>query len=111
MRLIEMKDYNRSASAYWWTTTLAGAVALGYAAAGLSGLDRDGLLEVALLVAVVYLAGLHPIRIPGTHTSITPSDIFIFLAVLFIGPSAAAPLVAVTDGFTASSLQNVSPVD
>jgi diguanylate cyclase (GGDEF)-like protein/putative nucleotidyltransferase with HDIG domain len=98
MRLIEMKDYNRSASAYWWTTTLAGAVALGYAAAGLAGLDRDGLLEVALLVAVVYLAGLHPIRIPGTQSVITASDIFIFLAALFLG-APAATLVAVTDAF------------
>ncbi|HJQ71003.1 MAG TPA: HD domain-containing phosphohydrolase [Blastocatellia bacterium] len=96
-----MKDYNRSATAYWWATALAGAVALGYAVAGLTRLDRDALLEVGLLVAVVYLAGLHPIRIPGTQSIITAIDIFIFLAALFLG-APAATLVAVTDAFAST---------
>ena len=45
---------------------------------------------------VVYLSGLRPISIPGTKSSITPGDIFIFLTALFYGPPAAT-LVAATD--------------
>src|SRR6266404_1128109 len=101
MHFIEMSDYNRRARAYWWTTTLVGALALGCAIAGVLRFSLNGLLELAALMAVVFLAGLRPIRIPGTQASITPGDIFIFLTALFLGASAAT-LVGVTDALAAS---------
>jgi putative nucleotidyltransferase with HDIG domain len=101
MQLIDMSDYNRGARAFWWVTTLAGGLAVGGAVAGVARLPRVGLLEVVALMAVVYLAGLRPIRLPGTQAIITPGDIFIFLSALVLGASAAT-LVAVTDAFSAS---------
>ncbi len=101
MRLIEMSDYSRGLRTYWWATNLLGALALGYAAAGTASLAGDEILKTVLLMGIVYLAGLYPVRIPGTQTSVTPSDIFIFLAALYLGAHAAV-IVAVTDAFAAS---------
>ncbi|HVF91233.1 MAG TPA: HD domain-containing phosphohydrolase [Blastocatellia bacterium] len=101
MQFIEMSDYNRGARAYWWATTFLGALTIGFALTGVLRLNKAGMFEVAAVMAVVYLAGLFPIRIPGTHSMITPVDIFIFLAATYLGASAAT-LVAVTDAFTVS---------
>jgi diguanylate cyclase (GGDEF)-like protein/putative nucleotidyltransferase with HDIG domain len=101
MHFIEMSDYNRTARAYWWITMLVGVLALSCAIEGSLHLNRDGLLELAALMAVVFLAGLRPIRIPGTQASITPGDIFIFLTALFLG-APAATLVGFTDALAAS---------
>lgn len=80
---------------------MLGALALGYAAADMLSFSADEALKTILLMGIVYLAGLYPARIPGTQTSITPSDIFIFLAALYLGAPAAV-IVAVTDAFAAS---------
>jgi diguanylate cyclase (GGDEF)-like protein/putative nucleotidyltransferase with HDIG domain len=101
MSLIEMSDYNRSARVYWWATTSVGASALGWAVTGVVRLDQNGRLGLGLLMSVVFLAGLRPITVPGTKTSITPGDIFVYLAALFWG-APAATLVAATDAFAAS---------
>src|SRR6185369_7944246 len=101
MRLIDMSDYNRGARAYWLTTTLVGAMALGWAVAGVLRFDTEGALGVSGLTTIVFLCGLRPILIPGTKTSITPGDIFIFLTALFYG-AAAATMVAATDALAAS---------
>ena len=101
MRFIDMSDYNRNARAYWWTTTSVGALAFSYAVFGVLRLDINGQLGVAALMAVVFLAGLRPITIPGTMTSITPGDIFVFLTALFWG-APAATLVAATDALAGS---------
>ncbi len=101
MRFIDMSDYNRRARAYWWTTTSAGALAFGYAVFGVLRLDTNGQLGVVALMAVVFVAALRPITIPGTKTSITPGDIFVFLTALFWG-APAATLVAATDAFAGS---------
>src|ERR1044071_4324969 len=101
MQFIDMSDYNRCARAYWWTTSVAGALALAYAAFASLGLDAHGRLGVAALMLVVFLAGLRPITIPGTKTSITPGDIFVFLSALYWG-APAATLVAATDALACS---------
>lgn len=101
MRFIDMSDYGRAPRVYWWTTTLVGALAFAYGLAEVARLDRTAILGVAALTAVVFVAGLRPIRIPGTITSITPGDIFIFLSALFWG-AGAATMVAATDAMSAS---------
>ncbi len=101
MRFIEMNDYNRAARIYWWASTVVGATAFAYSAAKVLTLGTIALSQITLLMAFTYLAGLRPIRIPGTKTSITPGDIFIFLTALFWG-AAAATIVAAADAFVAS---------
>src|SRR5713226_8702417 len=101
MQFINMSDYNRGVSAYWWTSALLGTLTVGYSVIGVLHLNMVGMLEVIALMAVVFLAGLYPIRVPSTNCYITPGDVFIFLTALFFGP-AAATLVAVTDAFVAS---------
>ena len=96
MQLIDMSDYNWRARICWFATIIFGALAFGWAVAGVLRLDTQGVLGVAALMGIVYLSGLRPISIPGTKSSITPGDIFIFLTALFYGPPAAT-LVAATD--------------
>jgi diguanylate cyclase (GGDEF)-like protein/putative nucleotidyltransferase with HDIG domain len=94
--LINMSDYSPAARLYWCATTLFGAVVLAWAIYGTLRLDNNVLLGVVALLAVTVVAGLRPIRIPGTRTSATPGDIFVFLAALLWG-SPVAVLVAATD--------------
>jgi diguanylate cyclase (GGDEF)-like protein/putative nucleotidyltransferase with HDIG domain len=101
MQRIDMSDYNRGARAYWWLTACAGVLIVGGAMTAVARMDQAGLLEVMTLMAVVYLAGLRPIRVPGTQSFITPGDVFIFLSAILLGTPAAI-LVAVTDAFSAS---------
>src|SRR5436190_18380007 len=96
-----MSDYNRGARAYWWTTTVVGALAICWSIAGLLRLNKNQLLVAGALGMIVYLAGLFPIRVPSTQVSITPNDIFIFLTALWLG-TAAATLIASMDAFVAS---------
>src|SRR5882724_8883609 len=101
MPLLDMTDFNRSARIFWWTVTTAGAVIFGFALKSISHFDNLEILKIGAFVLVVMLTGLRPIRVPGTITSFTPGDIFIFLAALFWGPSAAI-LIAVPDALGAS---------
>ena len=96
-----MSDYTRGARSYWWTTTILGAAVTISAVASTLQLQRVELIEVVTLMVVVLLAGLHPIRVPGTQDSITPGDVFVYLTALFFG-APAATLVAVADAFAAS---------
>ncbi|HMG36615.1 MAG TPA: HD domain-containing phosphohydrolase [Blastocatellia bacterium] len=98
--VIDMSDYNRAARLYWLAATSVGALALCWSIVVVL-CAANNLLGIASLMAVVFLAGLRPIRIPGTITSITPGDIFIFLSALMWGPPAAV-LVAATDAFAGS---------
>jgi diguanylate cyclase (GGDEF)-like protein/PAS domain S-box-containing protein len=99
--LIDMSDYNRGARAYWWAATLAGAFTLCWAVGRVLHLNGVALLQVVALMGAVVLTGLRPIRVPGTITSITPCDLFVFLTALGYG-APAATLVAVTDAFAVS---------
>ncbi len=101
MQLIDMSDYNWRARICWFATIILGAFAFGWAGAGVLRLDTEGVLGVAALTGIVYLSGLRPISMPGTISSITPGDIFIFLTALFYGVPAAT-LVAATDALAAA---------
>jgi FtsH-binding integral membrane protein len=71
MHFIDMSDYNRAVRIYWWATAALGVVAVGCAMAGVVQLEIGGLLKVIILMAVVFLAGLHPIRVPSTQSFIS----------------------------------------
>src|SRR6185295_15725962 len=101
MPLIDMSDYNRALRAYWWTSTLGGVAAVGFATAGVARMDRGSLVGVTTLMALVVLVGFRPTRIPRTQSSITAGDTFMFLSAVFFG-APAATLVAVADAFCVS---------
>ena len=87
--LIKMDDYTPQARTYWWVTTALGMVAL---AASLFGVSRlaPGLATVAVTGAVLAaIAGLMPATIPGTNTSVSTAEVFVFLLLLTVGPDAA----------------------
>jgi diguanylate cyclase (GGDEF)-like protein/PAS domain S-box-containing protein len=101
MSFINMSDYNNAARAYWWVTTLVGALAFGWALNELLSMGQAELLKLAVAIVVVFFAGLRPIRLPGTQVSVSPCDLFVFLAALY-GGAASAILVAVFDAFIMS---------
>ena len=101
MPAINMFDYNTKARAYWWTIVVLGAGAAVYGVAGALKLDSGSQLGVLALTIAVVPAGLGAIGIPGTKSSITPGDLFVFLALLFWGVPAAI-LVAIVDGVAGS---------
>src|SRR6266403_6327223 len=99
--VLGMDDHPPQAKAYWWTTTLVGAAALGLALLDLSHLDHSALLQVACGAAIAALSGLFPVRIPGTKTSLAGAELFIFLLLLVHGP-AAATIAAATEAAVGS---------
>ncbi|HSW23305.1 MAG TPA: diguanylate cyclase, partial [Burkholderiaceae bacterium] len=84
-----MPDYNRKAAAYWWFMALLGLCSLGLALHHLAALPPAAQAQVAIGCAVAMLAGLYPVRIPGSKNSFAAGEIFIFLLLLMHGPSAA----------------------
>jgi putative nucleotidyltransferase with HDIG domain len=101
MMRFDMSDYNRAARSFWWVSITLGGVTISYAAVHVLRLGRVELLELAALTAAAFAVGLHPIKIPGTQTSITPGDVFVFLAVLLWG-APAATLIATADAAVTS---------
>jgi diguanylate cyclase (GGDEF)-like protein/PAS domain S-box-containing protein len=84
-----MPDYNRKATAYWWTVVFVGGVIIGHALLGVSRLPGAQWLPVAIGVAVATLAGVFPVRVPRSKNSFAAGEIFIFSLLLLYGPAAA----------------------
>ncbi len=84
-----MPDYNRKAAAYWWFMVLLGLGSLGLALHHVAALPLAAQAQVAIGCAVAMLAGLYPVRIPGSKNSFAAGEIFIFLLLLMHGPAAA----------------------
>jgi diguanylate cyclase (GGDEF)-like protein/PAS domain S-box-containing protein len=101
MQFIDMKDYNPAATAYWWTVTLLGMVALAFGLSGVALLPASLMIQVLIGAAVAAIVGLFPVRIPGAKTSIAGGEIFIFLILLLYG-TAPAVVAAALEGFIAS---------
>ncbi|MDT7833824.1 putative bifunctional diguanylate cyclase/phosphodiesterase [Aquabacterium sp. OR-4] len=85
-----MPDYNRAATAYWWAVVLAGAGVLVFNLVALAALPALSWLAIGLGAACAVLAGLFPVRIPGTRQSFVASEVCLFLLLLALGPAAAA---------------------
>jgi diguanylate cyclase (GGDEF)-like protein/PAS domain S-box-containing protein len=84
-----MPDYNRKAATYWWVMVLLGLGSLGLALHQVAALPLAAQARVAIGCAVAMLAGLYPVRIPGSKNSFAAGEIFIFLLLLMHGPAAA----------------------
>ena len=97
-----MPDYNRAAAIYWWALVLVGASVLGLAlfVAALRPLPLQ--LQIAGVCIASMLAGGVPVPLPGTKSSFSAAEIFIFLALLYVGLDAAC-LAAAAEAFVASA--------
>jgi len=85
-----MPDYNRKATAYWWTMVCIGALVLAYCAGEVARLPREALLQIVVGAAIATLAGFFPVRIPRSTNSFAAGEIFIFLVLLLHGAPAAS---------------------
>ena len=85
-----MPDYNAGATAYWWTMVLLGVAVQVHAVSVLLPLGIGMQAQVLFGCAVAMLAGLFPVRIPGSKNSFAAGEVFIMLLLLMQGPAAAA---------------------
>ncbi len=85
-----MPDYNRKAAVYWWIVAAAGLLIVAHSAMAVAAMPMASQLQIAAGAVVAMLAGLFPVRIPGSKNSFAAGEIFLFLLVLLFGPAAAA---------------------
>lgn len=96
--MLQMDDYNLSAKAYWWTTTLLGLVVLGLAIRSIAALPAASVGQVVVGVAMAGIAGAFPYTVPRGKVAIAGAEIFIFLVLLMNGPAGAALAAAAEAG-------------
>ena len=99
-----MPDYNPGATAYWWTMVLLGVGVQVHAVSVLLPLGIGLQAQVLFGCAVAMLAGLFPVRIPGSKNSFAAGEVFIMLLLLLLmqGPAAAA-LAAAGEAFVGAA--------
>src|SRR2546423_11854262 len=96
-----MPDYNRAARVCWGAVVAAGALVFAWGLSGCLSLGAARWAQLLVLGSLVVIAGMRPVRIPGTKASVTAGDCFIFLGAIFLGVPAAVVLGAL-DLFTSS---------
>ncbi len=96
-----MPDYNRAATAYWWSMVALGLVAALFALLQVLQQPLEVRLQVAIGCVVAAMAGFYPVRVPGSKNSFAAGEVFIFLLLLMHGPAAAA-LAATGEAFVGS---------
>lgn len=97
-----MPDYNRAAATYWWGLILLGAAVTAAATYGAALRPFDTQLQILAVCVASALAGGFPVALPGTKNSFSAAEIFIFLALLYVGLDAAC-LAAAAEAFVASA--------
>ena len=96
-----MPDYNRAAAVYWWGLILLGALVIGVAIFEASLRPVQSQMQILAVCIASMLAGGVPIPLPGTKSSFSAAEIFIFLGLLYVGLDAAC-LAAAAEAFVAS---------
>ncbi len=97
MRL-DMHDYTAEARAYWWVVTGLGALVLASSLGSMAREPPHVLLELAFGAVFAALAGMFPVRLPGSKTSCGAAELVLFLLLLQLGPAAATIGAAVEAG-------------
>src|SRR5438132_5244170 len=97
-----MPDYNRAAATYWWGLILLGVSVIAVAIHEASLRTLPSQLEIVAVCVASMLAGGFPVPLPGTKSSFSAAEIFIFLALLYVGLDAAC-LAAAAEAFLASA--------
>ncbi len=101
LHLALMPDYNRASVVFWWAVVAGGALVLAWALARVAVLPGADLLKVVAAMGLAMLAGLFPMRVPGSKNSFVAGEIFIFLLLLLLG-TAAAVVAAAGEAFVGS---------
>ena len=97
-----MPDYNRRATAYWWTVVPLGFLAVAWAIADLAARPWPVLLQITAGIVMAGVAGSFPVTIPRTKTSFALGEVFTFL-LLFMHGVAPAVLAAAAEAAVAST--------
>jgi len=97
-----MPDYNRTAACYWWAVVASGTLALLVALVQSARLPLLVVVQVVAGCGVAMLAGLFPVRVPGSKNSMVGGEVFILLQLLLFGPGPAA-LAAAGEAFVGSA--------
>lgn len=97
-----MPDYNRAAATYWWVLIFVGASVLAVSIHEASLRPLQSQLQILAVCIASALAGSFPVPLPGTKSSFSAAEIFIFLALLYVGLDAAC-LAAAAEAFVASA--------
>jgi len=101
MAALDMRDYPPAARTAWFLLAIAGYFVLALALADVVRLPREIQVNVWIATAVATLVGSFPVRMPGTKIAFASGEIFIFLALLLYGSSAAI-VAAAFEGLAAS---------
>jgi diguanylate cyclase (GGDEF)-like protein/PAS domain S-box-containing protein len=97
-----MPDYNRQAAGVWWALLMLGGGVVVHALVTVLGLSSETQLQLVFGCSVAMLAGLFPVRIPGSKNAFAAGEVFIMLLLLMQGPQAAA-LAAAAEAFVGSA--------
>lgn len=89
---------------------VGGAVAVGFAVAGLQGVTLTTVAYIVLLGALTSASGRFSVKIPGRSATISVSEVFVFIAIFLYG-SAAAILIVAADGLLLSLHQKHRRLD
>ena len=95
LHLALMPDYNRAASNYWWGLIVVGAAVIALALHAASLRPFEAQLQILAVCAACLVAGAFPVPLPGTRSSFSAAEIFIFLGLLHVGLDAACLAAAV----------------
>ena len=63
--MLRMDDYNRSAKAYWWITTILGAAVLAFAVRSIAALPASSIAPGRLGVVIAGVTGAFPYPFPA----------------------------------------------
>jgi diguanylate cyclase (GGDEF)-like protein len=96
-----MPDYNRAAATYWWVLILVGGTVTAVATYHAALRPFPVQLQILAVCVASTVAGAFPVPLPGTRSSFSAAEIFIFLGLLYVGVDAAC-LAAAAEAFVAS---------
>jgi diguanylate cyclase (GGDEF)-like protein/putative nucleotidyltransferase with HDIG domain len=101
MKQLDLSDYNKPSKTYWFMVVHLGLLIGMWALFHCLSFSLVEWGQFAALLALVFVAGSYPIRIPNTVASITISDTFVFLAVIMLGVPAGV-LLGMVDSYIGS---------
>jgi diguanylate cyclase (GGDEF)-like protein/putative nucleotidyltransferase with HDIG domain len=89
MKILDMSDYNRAARVYWFALVIVGSMSGLWAFHHSISYTVNQWLVLGLLTALIIVSSSLPVRIPGTASVVTISDMFVFLSMILLGAPAA----------------------